>query len=1102
MPGRLAVTLLCCTVPFACSDEAPLVASGAEDGDGAKEGPPWQPAEVPPSAQALIDRLKTRFRVDRSMNGALEVLSDDLGPEDPSILAPAQAERVEREEGSFRPRFAREAAQGVIHPATLKLPLKAEGMFEVVDGDSRLSMGVKLVGASTDVEGEDAGGYLVYRGGFESSADVVHRPTVTGTEDFVVFEQPPAREEITYELSLGADVAGVRVVEGVVELLDATGTPRLRMSSARVFDANGTAREMRVRVDGCAFDSDPRAPWGRPVTEPKSRMCVVHLGWSGGSYPLMVDPVWTATGQLITGRWSYIAELLNHGLPTDKVLVAGGSGASGALASAELWDPSTNTWAATGSLVGPARLAYRSVRLPNGKVLVTGGYNGTTSFTNSEWYNEGTGNWSATTGALNQARYAHTMTLLNNGFVLSIGGHVNSVSVSSVEQFDPATQMWTVVSSLNTSRGSHTTTMLPNDKLLVAGGTNSSTCGTPTLASTEIFDPITMTSQNGAALNQGRGLHTASLLGNGQVLVAGGLNGAGGCAATNTSELYNPSTNQWTLTNTPMGTNRAHFRAVSLNGSMLVAGGYDAFTARDTAELYDPALNQWSSAGTMNASRWGLSLTLLNDGRVLAAGGQGTNPRSADVFALGPGANGISCTSNSNCQSGYCVDGVCCQVAVCAALDQCHNAGTCQPGTGLCSNPNKVDGSSCNDSNACTQSDTCQAGACAGANPVVCAALDQCHDAGTCDSATGMCSNPMKMDGSSCNDSNACTQSDTCQAGACTGANPVTCAALDQCHDAGACDSATGICSNPNKADGSSCNDSNACTQTDTCQAGACTGANPVTCAALDQCHDAGTCDSATGMCDNPAKMDGSSCNDSNACTQSDTCQAGACTGTNPVVCAALDQCHDVGTCDSATGMCDNPPKNDNTVCDDSNACTQSDTCQAGACTGVNPVVCAALDQCHDVGTCDSATGMCDNPDKPDNTPCDDGNACTQSDTCQAGACSGEKPVVCAALDQCHDVGTCDSATGMCDNPDKPDNTPCDKGTCQAGTCTPTGTGGAGGMGGMGESSSSSSGNPSDDPTVEGGCACRTAGGGGGSSDAGALMGLALAALTMARRRK
>src|SRR5437667_431741 len=93
---------------------------------------------------------------------------------------------------------------------------------------------------------------------------------------------------------------------------------------------------------------------------------------------------------------------------------------------------------------------------------------------------------------------------------------------------------------------------------------------------------------------------------------------------------------------------------------------------------------------------------------------------------------------------------------VCPAPDQCHDAGTCNPATGACSNPAKPDGSACTDGNACTRTDAWQTGVCRGANAVVCPAPDQCHDAGTCNPATGACSNPAKPDGTACTDGNAC----------------------------------------------------------------------------------------------------------------------------------------------------------------------------------------------------------------------------------------------------------------------------------------------------------------------------------------------------------
>src|SRR5207244_2437656 len=196
-------------------------------------------------------------------------------------------------------------------------------------------------------------------------------------------------------------------------------------------------------------------------------------------------------------------------------------------------------------------------------------------------------------------------------------------------------------------------------------------------------------------------------------------------------------------------------------------------------------------------------------------------------------------------------------------------------------------------------------------------------------------------------------------------------------------------------------------------------------CLTLDQCHVAGTCDPASGTCTTPHRANGTACNDGSACTQTDTCQAGVCTGANPVVCAALDQCHDAGTCDPASGVCSNPDKPNGSVCTDGDACTQTDTCQAGACVGTNPVVCAALDKCHVAGTCNPASGVCSNPDKPNGSDCTDGNACTQTDTCQAGTCVGTNPVVCAALDQCHDAGTCNPQTAACSNPTAADGATC-----------------------------------------------------------------------------
>jgi len=143
----------------------------------------------------------------------------------------------------------------------------------------------------------------------------------------------------------------------------------------------------------------------------------------------------------------------------------------------------------------------------------------------------------------------------------------------------------------------------------------------------------------------------------------------------------------------------------------------------------------------------------------------------------------------------------------------------------------------------------------------------------------------------------------------------------------------------------------------------------------------------AADPCANSPASDGEPCDDGNPCTQTDTCSGGVCLGGEPRTCDALDQCHIAGTCDPATGECSNPLKPNDSACSDGDGCTQTDTCQAGVCTGADPVVCGPLDECHLAGACDPATGTCSHPEKPDGTSCtDDGFSCTD-DRCREGRC-------------------------------------------------------------------------------------------------------------------
>ncbi|MEB2284500.1 MAG: hypothetical protein B6D46_03135 [Polyangiaceae bacterium UTPRO1] len=293
----------------------------------------------------------------------------------------------------------------------------------------------------------------------------------------------------------------------------------------------------------------------------------------------------------------------------------------------------------------------------------------------------------------------------------------------------------------------------------------------------------------------------------------------------------------------------------------------------------------------------------------------------------------------------------------------------------------------CADTNFCTTNERCVAGSCV-VTPVSCDDGDPCTD-DICDCASGC------INANICNDGFSCT-TDICDPNtlACTNI-PNNAVCSGQC-STGTCladpddtaeDPVTGCIVTATSPNGTPCNDGDACTTGDQCASGACGGA-PVVCTPLDQCHDAGTC--TAGVCSNPPKANGAPCDDGTLCTAPDVCNgAGACVGGNPVVCTPLDQCHDAGICNPGTGLCSQPPKANGAPCDDGDLCTQTDACGGGVCVGGNPVVCTPLDQCHDAGACDPATGLCSQPLAANGTGCDDGNLCTISDACSGGVCVG-----------------------------------------------------------------------------------------------------------------
>ncbi len=126
------------------------------------------------------------------------------------------------------------------------------------------------------------------------------------------------------------------------------------------------------------------------------------------------------------------------------------------------------------------------------------------------------------------------------------------------------------------------------------------------------------------SLNDARCQHTAILLSNGQVLVAGGYYGTNDETNHGTlfsAELYDPSSGIWTSTGSLTAPRGQHTATLLRNGQVLVAGGWSGSALYDSAELYDPVAGTWTNTGPLIGAHFDHTATLLADGRVLVAGG-------------------------------------------------------------------------------------------------------------------------------------------------------------------------------------------------------------------------------------------------------------------------------------------------------------------------------------------------------------------------------------------------------------------------------------------------------------------------------------------------
>ena len=850
------------------------------------------------------------------------------------------------------------------------LPAKSDAALRIEDTARH---GFTLDLAAEDVvavAGQPHEGALVFAGA-QPDVDLVQIVEPDRVEEIRLLRSPTAKPEARWHVQKGTGVAALRVRDGIVEAIDVEGRIRLRTEPAFAVDSRGTRRAVTLTLEGeslvARFDAhdlvypvalDPTWVSGLSALPTTTYRDVPWFVLSDGRVAAfannsiaaaVMDPVtekWTQVGTSSAAKQYGVATMLG----TNKILLSGGEGRS----TAELWTAATGP-VATGSLSvvrSDAGWVHLDRGLASEKVVVYGGSTGWgapgSAYSTTEQYSVATGTWSLRATSMPASRLSHTATYLGDGTVLVAGGRTGGGWDPTALLHDLAADSYSALPNLPVNKANHLALALASGNAFLIGGTNAAYSQTNT---TILYNRATKTFTAGPPMKYSR--EGAALL--------------------------------------PYGTKKW----LVLGGNGKLVGSTFAETYLSTSEIYDEDTNTWTDGPSMLNGRSRFGAVWLADGRIVVGGGAMASGVTADkVEFLVPDKK--TCTSGSECASGICSEGYCCNRACtgqCEACDVGGREGVCITISGEAPHGTKP---SCGTYVQCGPG-----GACATA----------CASDAACAATTAYCTSgnvcaPKKTNGAGCTFGNECT-SGNCVDGVCCN---TTC--IGQCY---AC-AETGSVGTCTAVDGAPRGTRSACTAPYACAAGSCASG----CTKDAECASTSYCETSSNTC-KPKLAAGTACTANTNCTTGfcvdGYCCNSGCTGT----CQACNVPTKFGTCSNvpvggapSTGKSCSPFATCNgagacaTTCATDAQCAGAAYCLGSACVTrkANGLACGSNLECTS-GFC--AAGVCCN------------SACSgECEACGTGTCTPKAATVLCGLSGCVGnylvpKGKCNGTTNACD---------------------------------------------------------------------------------------